>query len=157
MQPDKNVHSIFPSKKKTHQKYHHSKRDDLSLTLIPTKKGVYPGRLTTGTTTITHEKKGTWWQKPNLQGQYVPAVNLSGCVCKCSSIHPLFSPSKLSPKTEAPNAWSGQKTTHIKPCGISTRSVHLNVCQQLKKGPAPTVDGSEIWRFQNKTSWGKGG
>ena len=33
---------------------------------------------------------------------------------------------RKSTEAGAPNAWSGQKTTHIKPWGISTRSVHLD-------------------------------
>ena len=78
--------------------------------------------------------------QPNLQGHYVPAVNLSGWGCKCSSIHPLLKVHrKTLSQTEALDAWSGQKTTHIKPCGISTRSVHLNVCQQLKAERSPSL------------------
>ena len=151
----------FSIPKITYQKYHHSKRDDLSLTLIPIKKKgfFFPGRFLRLEPTATKPMKRKEHDDKNQTSKgimFQPLIFQGGGVNMFIHPSPFWVHRKTLSQTEALDAWSGQKTTHIKPCGISTRSVHLNVCQQLKKkGPPPYRWWQpEIWRFQNKISWG---
>ena len=157
------MYTQFFHPKKSHQKYHHSKRDDLSLTLIPIKKGVYPGRLTTGTyshhpwkernmMTKTKPPRALWFQPLIFQGA---CVNVQGV-----NVHPsipVFSPSKLSPKLRLLTHDPGKRqhtSSHV--AYPRDRSTWMCANSWKKRSPSLPLMVQVIRRFENKTSWGKG-